>query len=129
MSPKDERKRKIFRLGVVNFINTAPLLIPLREQGEIEGWEIVEDTPAALNKMLGKGEIDMGLVSSFAYAKDFNDYLVLRDYCISATGNVGSVVLYSRLPIYELSGKTVCLTNQSATSINLLYIILEYFNG
>ncbi len=129
MEPEKSNLPDPLRLGVVNFINTSPLLIPLREEGEIEGWEIVEDTPAALNNMLKAGLIDVGLVSSFAYGKDFTDYFVLKDYCISATGTVGSVVLYSRLPIYELSGRTVCLTNQSATSINLLYIILEYFNN
>ncbi len=125
---KDREKGK-YRLGVVNFINTAPLLIPLREHGDMEGWKIIEGSPSQLNKMLQKGEIDVGLISSYAYAKDFRDYFVLRDFCISATGTVGSVVLYSRYPIYELSEKTICLTEQSATSINLLYIILEYFNG
>ncbi len=127
MVPKEGREK--FRLGVVNFINTAPLLVPLQEAGPIPGWEIVEDTPAALNKMLKSGRINVGLISSYAYGLDFRDYFVLKGYCISATGTVGSVMLYSRLPIYELSGKTICLTNQSATSINLLYIILEYFNG
>ncbi len=129
MSPEDKKEHRIYRLGVVNFINTAPLLVPLKEQGPLEGWQIVEDTPSCLNAMLKKGEIDVGLISSFAYGMDFKDYFVLKDYCISATGTVGSVVLYSRLPIYELSGKKICLTEQSATSINLLYIILEYFNG
>jgi len=120
---------RIFRLGVVNFINTAPLLVPLNRQGPIKGWQIVEDTPAALNSMLKKGEIDVGLISSYAYGVDYKEYYVLKDYCISATGTVGSVVLYSRYPIYELSDRTICLTEQSATSINLLYIILEFFNG
>jgi len=118
-----------FRLGVVNYINTAPLLVPLREKGPIQGWEIVEDTPAALNSMLRAGKIHVGLISSYAYGQDYQDYFVLKGYCISATGTVGSVVLYSKVPIYELSSKTICLTNQSATSVNLLYIILEYFNG
>ncbi len=129
MNNDGEKTKGPYRLGVVNFINTSPVLIPLREDGEIPGWEIVEDTPAALNHMLKEGAIDAGLVSSFAYAKDYRAYFVLEDYCISATGTVGSVVLYSRLPIYELSCKRVCLTNQSATSVNLLYIVLEYFNG
>ncbi len=129
MNSRGRKGNRPYRLGVVNFINTAPLLVPLKEQGPLEGWQIVEDTPSALNAMLKKGEIDMGLISSFAYGLDFKNYFILRDYCISATGTVGSVVLYSRLPIYELSGKTICLTEQSATSINLLYIVLEYFNG
>ena len=128
---KDHRSKikKEYRVGVVNFINTAPFLIPFKEEGPVEGWHIIEDIPSNLNSMLLKGEIDIGLISSFSYGQNYKKYFVLKDYCISATGTVGSVVLYSRKPIYELSEEIVCLTTQSATSVNLLYIILEYFNN
>ncbi len=126
---KNKEQENIFKVGVVNFINTAPLLIPLKEDGPINGIRLLEDNPSTLNKLLENGKIDMGLISSFSYGQHFKDYFVLKDFCISATGTVGSVVLFSRMPIYELSEKTICLTSQSATSINLLYIILEHFNG
>jgi chorismate dehydratase len=119
----------LYRLGIVNFINTAPLLIPFLQMGELDGWQIVEDNPANLNRMLKAGEIDAGLISSFSFGANHRDYFVLDNYCISATGTVGSVLLFSRLPIYELSSSRIILTRQSETSVNLLYIILEYFNG
>jgi len=118
-----------FRLGVVNFINTAPFLMPFKEMGPVEGWEVLEASPSVLNRKLENGEIDAGLISSLSFGVNSGRYLLMNDYCISATGTVGSVVLFSRLPIYELDKKTVCLTRQSLTSVNLLYIILEHFNG
>ncbi len=119
----------LYRLGIVNFINTAPLLIPFLKMGNLEEWQIVEDNPANLNRMLRAGEIDAGLISSFSFGENHEDYLVLDNYCISATGTVGSVLLFSRVPIYDLSSSKIILTRQSETSINLLFIILEYFNG
>ncbi len=128
-NPENRHEEKAFKVGIVNFINTAPLLIPLKEDGPIDGITLLEDNPSRLNWLLEAGKIDMGLISSFSYGQHFKDYFILEDFCISATGTVGSVVLFSRMPIYELSEKTICLTSQSATSINLLYIILEHFNG
>ncbi len=119
----------MYKLGIVNFINTAPLLIPFVRMGALEQWETVEDNPSKLNRMLKAGEIDVGLISSFSYGLNHKDYFILKDYCISATGTVGSVLLFSRRPIYDLSRARIVLTNQSETSINLLFIILEYFNG
>ncbi|RUM88188.1 MAG: ABC transporter substrate-binding protein [Thermodesulfatator sp.] len=117
------------RLGIVNFINTAPLLIPFLEMGALDQWEIEEGSPAMLNRKLKAGQIHAGLISSFSYGQHFKDYFLLGDYCISATGTVGSVLLFSRKPIYDLFSSRIVLTNQSETSINLLFIILEYFNG
>ncbi len=122
-------QERLYRLGIVNFINTAPFIIPFARMGSLEGWEIVEDNPASLNRMLKAGEIDAGLISSFSFGVNHEDYFVLDDYCISATGTVGSVLLFSRRPMYDLSSARIILTRQSETSINLLFIILEYFNG
>ena len=117
------------RLGMVNFINTAPVYIPWQEQGAHPAWEIVEGTPTELNAMLKAGELDAGLVSSYAYGLDYQDYFLLPDLGISATGAVGSVLLFSRVPVQDLHGKVVGLSPQSATSVNLLRIILERFAG
>ena len=114
---------------MVNFINTAPVYIPWQEYGGHDAWEVVEGAPTELNSMLRRGMIDAGLISSYAYALDYQRYVLLPDLCISASGAVGSVLLFSRLPLEQLGGSLVGLTFQSATSINLLRIILEKFSG
>jgi len=116
------------RVGMVNYVNTAPLMLPFRDGHMPEFLEAVEDVPTNLNRMLRDGQVDAGLVSSYFYGQNHQDLVLMGRFCISATGTVGSVNLYSRVPIYELSGCTIALTSHSATSINLLYIILEHFN-
>lgn len=117
------------RVGIVNFINTSPLYIPWRELPPLPGWQVREGPPTLLNQMLKGGELDVGLISSFAYGLDSDWYYLLPDLSISATGPVGSVILLSRRPINELNGELVLLTPHSATSVNLLKIILEDFYG
>ncbi len=120
---------KPLRLGMVNFINTSPLYIPWQEMGPLPSWEVVEGTPTELNRLLSHGKLDAGLVSSYAYGQNWRSYCLLPHLCISATGCVGSVLLFSKCPVEELNQKKIALTPQSATSINLLYIILEDFYG
>ncbi len=124
-----QETKPCLKLGMVNFINTSPIYIPWLKQGPLKGWEVIEDHPAALNKMLHCGELDAGLVSSFAYGERYPDYLLLPGLSISASGPVGSVLLISKEDPKNLDGKKIGLTQQSATSTRLLNIILEDFWG
>jgi chorismate dehydratase len=77
--------------------------------------------------MLYANELDMGLVSSQEYAAHPQDYLLLDDISISASGPVGSVYLFSRCDPSLLVGRTLLLSGQSQTSVSLVKIILEKF--
>ncbi|PIP44574.1 MAG: ABC transporter substrate-binding protein, partial [Deltaproteobacteria bacterium CG23_combo_of_CG06-09_8_20_14_all_60_8] len=66
-------------------------------------------------------------ISCYEYAVHSPDYKILAELSISASGPVGSVLLLSRYAPQELSGKTVLLSSQSATSASLVRIILEEF--
>lgn len=77
--------------------------------------------------MLADGRLDLCPSSSIEYAKHPEKYLILRDLSISSVGRVKSVFLFSRRPIENLNGQTVGLTRESATSVNLLKIILARF--
>jgi chorismate dehydratase len=77
--------------------------------------------------MLYANELDMGLVSSQEYAVHPQDYLLLDDISISASGPVGSVYLFSRCDPSLLVGRTLLLSGQSQTSVSLVKIILEKF--
>ncbi|MDR3629029.1 MAG: menaquinone biosynthesis protein [Desulfocapsaceae bacterium] len=115
------------RVGMVKYVNMAPIYEVWKRTTQEEGWELVEAPPAALNRMLARGEIDMGFVSAYEYCARPENYRVLADLSISANGPVGSVFLFSRLPVRELSGRKVLLTSQSETSVCLVKIILEEF--
>ncbi len=115
------------RIGMVNYINTAPIYEIWKERSLPADWEMIEGQPSHLNKLLASNEIDMGFVSSFAYAANPENYQILEGLSISATGPVGSVFLFSELPPEALDNQAVLLTRQSDTSIRLVQIILEEF--
>jgi len=121
------RDKKV-RIGMVNFINTAPMYEVWQRTVNRPDWTIVEADPASLNRMLYNNTLDMGLVSSQEYAVHPENYLLLDDISISALGPVGSVFLFSRLAPELLSDKLVFLSGQSQTSVSLVKIILEDFS-
>ena len=119
----------MLKIGIVSYLNTAPLLFTLKEAVEKRGWFLVEKHPSSLNQLLSAGELDVALVSSFEYARHASLYLLLPDVSISATGRVGSVLFFSKKPLHALSGEEIVLTPASATSVALLKLLLEDFYG
>lgn len=115
------------RIGMVNFINTAPLYEIWKESVTRPDWQVREAPPAALNQMLYAGQLDMGFISSHEYAAHPESYRILGDLSLSATGPVGSVFLFSRRPAEALDGGRILLSSQSQTSVALVRIVLEDF--
>ncbi|MBU0481114.1 MAG: menaquinone biosynthesis protein [Proteobacteria bacterium] len=115
------------RIGMVNFINTAPIYEVWKSSVKRTDWQVVEAAPSELNRRLFMGELDLGFISSHEYAAHPDKYMLLDDLSISATGEVGSVFLFSKVAPENLSGARVLLSAQSQTSISLLAIILEKF--
>ncbi|MCI5221256.1 MAG: ABC transporter substrate-binding protein [Candidatus Electrothrix sp. AR4] len=117
----------MIRIGMVNYINTAPIYEVWKEEVHRSDWIVIEAPPSELNRMLAIGELDLGFVSSYEYAARPEQYRIMADLSISATGPVGSVFLFSSVPPEQLDGKQVLMTGQSDTSVQLLRIILEDF--
>ncbi len=115
------------RIGMVTFINTAPLYDVWLRTVNRSDWTIVEATPSVLNRMLYADQLDMGLVSSQEYAAHSENYILLDDISISATGPVGSVFLFSKCEPERLADKLVLLSGQSQTSVSLVKIIWRIF--
>ena len=115
------------RIGMVNFINTAPLYEVWRQTVRRPDWQVTEAPPTVLNRMLHENELDLGFVSSQEYALHSGEYRILSDLSISATGPVGSVLLFSEEPVAQLDGRLILLSSQSQTSVSLIKIILEEF--
>jgi len=120
---------RLLRIGQIIYTNTLPVYFyfdPKRFQDRID---FVQQVPAQLNAAMARGEIDVGPISSFSYAEHASEYLVLPGLSVSAKGKVGSIFLFSKRPIEQLDGARIALTNTSATSVNLLKIILSKFYG
>ncbi len=127
-----QSKEPIVKIGMVNFLITAPIYETWKRTVLQTNWELVEGSPRALNKQLDEGELDLGLVSSFEYGLHSDKYKILSGLSMSATGSVddaGSVFLFSHVPLAQLDQAEVLLCSQSDTCIGLVKIILEEFIG
>ncbi|MFH0784782.1 MAG: menaquinone biosynthesis protein [Pseudomonadota bacterium] len=117
----------IARIGMVKYLNTAPIHEKWKSSVHHENWQMIEAAPAVLNRQLAEGQIDLGFVSSYEYAAHAEKYKILSGLSISANGPVGSVFLFSHVPMEHLDGMPVLLSSQSETSVSLVKIILEDF--
>ena len=112
-------------VGHITYANCAPFFHYLLTAGF--AGRIVPGVPAELNRLLAGGALDVSPSSSFEYARNWRDYLLLPGHSISARGPVKSVLLFSPCPLEELEGAEIALTGESATSVNLLHILLREF--
>lgn len=89
--------------------------------------EFVSGVPAEHNRLMAEGKLDMAPISAFSFGQHWDKYTLLADLSVSAKGPFGSLLLFSKFELPELDGRTVALTNTSASTVNMLKIILECF--
>ncbi|TKB11239.1 menaquinone biosynthetic enzyme MqnA/MqnD family protein [Desulforhopalus sp. IMCC35007] len=124
----EQSNQKVARIGMVKYLNTAPIHEKWITSVQRDDWQLVEEAPSVLCKKLDEGTIDLGFVSSIEYGKHPEKYKILSGLSISANGPVASVVLLSHVPLNQLDGADLLLTSQSETSVQLVKIILEEFH-
>jgi chorismate dehydratase len=111
------------RIGRIPYVNCYPVYGAIdRGAVALEGT-IVTGVPSELNRMMAADELDVSVVSAVEYARSPERYLLLPDLAISCDGPVQSVVLCSKLPASELTGRTVIVSRSSMTSVALLELL------
>lgn len=113
---------KKIRVGIVNYLNTKPLLYGLEHSPVINDIVLVQDFPAQIAKKLQDDEIDVGLVP-VAVIPRLPVAHVISNYCIGCDGPVASVCLFSEVPISQIDA--VLLDYQSRTSVELAKLLLR----
>jgi chorismate dehydratase len=114
------------KVGAVSYLNTKPLLYGFKHGLYSDEIELVEGYPARIASMLLNNEVDVGLVP-VAIIPALKEYHIISDYCIGAEGTVGSVCLFSDVPIEKVD--KVLLDYQSRTSASLAKILIKnYWN-
>jgi chorismate dehydratase len=108
------------RVGRIQYINVDPVYYAFDPQTLPFVSELTSKPPADLNRLMADGWLDISSVSSSAYARHFDDWLILPDLSIACFGKVMSVLLVSRYPFEELHGRTVILTRHSAAAADLI---------
>ena len=112
------------RVGQIAYINTWPVTWEMAAGFLREVVDITEGPPTELNRLLSEKTIDIAPVSSIAAAKEASHWWIFDDFCIASRGGVGSVILHSSLPVSQLSGKTIAVTSEAASSVRLLELLL-----
>ncbi len=108
------------RLGVVNFLNSTPLIDGI---STIDGVALVPKVPSELVGCLERGEVDFALASSIDYQRSPKQLSILPVGVLSSEGETLTVRLCSTEPL-EKSTEVHCDTD-SHTSVALLQIVLR----
>jgi chorismate dehydratase len=122
-------RRQPIRIGQISFANAWPIFYNFPQDQFVNEIVLIKQVPTRLNEAMAKQELDIGPISSFAYGQDFEKYMLLPDLSVSAYGAVQSLFLFHKFPIADLGKSTIALPTTSATTINLLKIILTKFYG
>jgi chorismate dehydratase len=115
------------RIGKIPYANLFPIFHELKKIAGRTGYEYVEGPPSAVNRMLRDGLLDVSPSSSVEYLRDRKNYAFMEGHSISSKGPVGSILLFSSLPMEGMGGREILVTNQTETSSRLLEIILRKF--
>ncbi len=114
------------RVGIVNYLNTKPLIYGLERPPIKDKIMLKGDYPARIAEQLMNGEIDVGLVP-VAALRQMPEYHVVGDHCIGTEGEIASVALFSEVPVQEI--QKVYLDYQSRSSVELLKFLMREYWG
>ncbi len=113
---------KKIRVGIVNYLNTKPLIYGLQQEPIRSKIELTGAYPSKLAGMLLNDEIDVGLIPVAAIPL-LPSYHIVGNYCIGAEGEIASVCLFSEVPMDQI--RTVYLDYQSRSSVALLQWLMR----
>lgn len=120
-------KKEKLKIGRIPYANLFPVFYYLDNECSHSEYTFIKGVPSKLNKMLRNGELDISPSSSIEYLRNKKNYLILPWFSISSSGPIKSILLFSKLPLNELGGKTIAVTSDSETSAALLKVILKEF--
>ncbi|MDH4070999.1 MAG: menaquinone biosynthesis protein, partial [Ignavibacteria bacterium] len=98
--------------------------VPFYSSFEGGDWKILPVVPRRLGILSRQGEVQAGLYSLMDYFEQSDD-LELIDFCIATRDQVRSVMLFAKDGWRGLEGKRIAVTDETATSVVLLRILLE----
>jgi len=107
-------------VGRVSDLNFEPFYIDMERRGIVLHAAKLNDIPRALRA----GDINAGPVS-LADSFDLDDICVpVAGFCLSASNRAGSNLLYSKIPMDELSGATIAAATLDSTTRKLFQVLL-----
>lgn len=112
------------RVGIVNYLNTKPLLYGLLNDPALTDMELSGDYPANVASQLAGGQLDLALVPVAALPL-LPSYQLVGTHCIATERTIASVCLFSDVPLQQID--RIHLDYQSRSSVALLKILLREY--
>lgn len=107
-----------WRLGVVSYLNSRPLIEGLENHDDIE---ICFDVPSRLPEKLDSGEVDIALVPVVDLLAPGRQWRIVSDACIGCNGETLTVRVFSRIPPEDVT--VLHVDGDSHTSVMLATLI------
>lgn len=112
----------MLRIGQIPYLNCEPYFTHLT------GVELIPLTPRALGQAMAAGALDAAPLSLMD-ALRLEDRLAPLPFGIASAGPVRSVLLFSDRAPSELEGAVIGVTDETATSVELLRVLLALRHG
>ena len=107
-----------WRIGYMPYLNSAVFY----EKLEGDWFDLVELPPRNMAAAMRKGELDAGPLP-IAEVLRMQDDIVTWNLGVASDGPARSVLLFSDVPVEEMSGASVAVTGHTSTSVQLLRIL------
>lgn len=115
-------------IGIIDYLNVEPLYFRLQERLAGKPVRFRRGVPTELNRALRAGEIDLAPISAITAARLADQVAILPDLAIATLGAVKTVLLFSWMADpRELDDCRIALSDQSATSVELVKILARHF--
>ena len=95
------------------------------EKWGLENIILKKGHPVYINRLMKEGQVLVAPISSYEYIKNEKNYVLIKEACIASKAECGSVLLFSNRKFEDLAGCTVALPDDSATSAEMLKILLK----
>lgn len=86
---------------------------------------LTDCVPQELAKKAAAGEIDAGPMPLIEYLRQKDRFERITRFGVAVRGRVESASLFSLLPLRQLTGRTIAVTEQSSMTATLLRLLLE----
>jgi aminodeoxyfutalosine synthase len=107
-------------IGKIPYLNSVPFYAQLEKRQ----FKILPVTPRRMGVLARNGQMDAGLFSLMDYLRQKESFDVLP-HCIATRDHVKSVMLFSNHGWKDLEGKSIGITDDTATSVQLLNVLLQ----
>ena len=114
-------------LGIVDGLDYMPLIEAIESGDILMGVNLIKDTPKGLHDKFLAGEIDIAPLPTIEYAEHFNQCVILPDLSLTTIGAVTDLLLFSKVPISQLQGKTIAVSIAAEGTQALLHILMDHY--